>query len=140
MVAFSVEGSRPRSPFLEKPLKKPFLTGLIAAALLMPPLSVAHALGTSQQGIASYYGQKFHGRKTASGERYDHGAMTAAHRTAPFGSQIRVTNLANGRSVIVRVNDRGPWTRGRVVDVSGIAARQLGMTGRGLTRVSVSPL
>lgn len=121
-------------------MKKPFLTGLIMAALLMPPLSAAQAFAASQQGIASYYGQKFHGRKTASGERYDHNAMTAAHRTAPFGSQLRVTNLVNGRSVIVRVNDRGPWTRGRVVDISGAAARQLGMTGRGLTRVSVSPL
>ncbi len=112
----------------------------LCAAILTVPLAATDAFAASQQGIASYYGQKFHGRKTASGERYDHNAMTAAHRTAPFGSQIRVTNLSNGRSVVVRVNDRGPWVRGRVVDVSGAAARQLGMTGRGLTRVSVSPL
>jgi rare lipoprotein A len=140
MAAFSDEGSRSQSASRENPLKKFFLTGLIMVSLLTPPLSAAQALAADRQGIASYYGQKFHGRKTASGERYDHSAMTAAHRTAPFGSQLRVTNLSNGRSVIVRVNDRGPWVRGRVVDVSGVAARQLGMTGRGLTRVSVSPL
>jgi rare lipoprotein A len=112
----------------------------LSAALLTAPLATTEALALNQQGIASYYGQKFHGRKTASGERFNNNAMTAAHRSAPFGSQIRVTNLANGRSVVVRVNDRGPWVRGRIVDVSGVAARQLGMTGRGLTRVRVSSL
>ncbi len=111
-----------------------------AAAFLILPLAATDALALNQQGIASYYGQKFHGRKTASGERFNNSAMTAAHRSAPFGSQIRVTNLSNGRSVVVRVNDRGPWVRGRIVDVSGVAARQLGMTGRGLTRVRVSSL
>jgi rare lipoprotein A len=116
------------------------LTAAFAASLLVFQLTTTNALALNQQGIASYYGQKFHGRKTASGERYSHTAMTAAHRSAPFGSQIRVTNLANGRSVVVRVNDRGPWVRGRIVDVSGVAARQLGMTGRGLTRVRVSSL
>jgi rare lipoprotein A len=115
-------------------------TAAFAAVLLILPLATTDALALNQQGIASYYGQKFNGRKTASGERYSHGAMTAAHRSAPFGSQIRVTNLSNGRSVVVRVNDRGPWVRGRIVDVSGVAARQLGMTGRGLTRVRVSSL
>jgi rare lipoprotein A len=111
-----------------------------AAALLILPLAATDALALNQQGIASYYGAKFQGRKTASGERFNNSAMTAAHRSAPFGSQIRVTNLSNGRSVVVRVNDRGPWVRGRIVDVSGVAARQLGMTGRGLTRVRVSSL
>jgi rare lipoprotein A len=111
-----------------------------AVSLLMLPFAATDVLALNQQGIASYYGQKFHGRKTASGERFNNNAMTAAHRSAPFGSQIRVTNLANGRSVVVRVNDRGPWVRGRIVDVSGVAARQLGMTGRGLTRVRVSSL
>jgi rare lipoprotein A len=110
------------------------------APVLVFSLPATDAFALSQQGIASYYGQKFQGRKTASGERYNHAAMTAAHRSAPFGSQLKVTNLSNGRSVVVRVNDRGPWVRGRVVDVSGVAARQLGMTGRGLTRVSVSRL
>ncbi len=111
-----------------------------AAGLLITPLAAPEAVALNQQGIASYYGAKFNGRKTASGERYSHNAMTAAHRSAPFGSQIRVTNISNGRSVVVRVNDRGPWVRGRIVDVSGVAARQLGMTGRGLTRVRVSSL
>jgi rare lipoprotein A len=112
----------------------------LSAALLTAPFAATDALALNQHGIASYYGQKFHGRKTASGERFNNNAMTAAHRSAPFGSRIKVTNLANGRSVVVRVNDRGPWVRGRIVDVSGVAARQLGMTGRGLTRVRVSSL
>jgi rare lipoprotein A len=115
-------------------------TAAFAACVFSMPFATTDALALNQQGIASYYGQKFHGRKTASGERFNNNAMTAAHRSAPFGSQIRVTNLANGRSVVVRVNDRGPWVRGRIVDVSGVAARQLGMTGRGLTRVRVSSL
>ncbi len=117
-----------------------FTTAAFAASLLASSFAASPALALNQQGIASYYGAKFHGRKTASGERFNNNAMTAAHRSAPFGSQIRVTNLANGRSVVVRVNDRGPWVRGRIVDVSGVAARQLGMTGSGLTRVRVSSL
>jgi rare lipoprotein A len=110
------------------------------ATLLVLPLTAMDASAMNQTGIASYYGSKFHGRKTASGERFSNSAMTAAHRSAPFGSQLKVTNIANGRSVVVRVNDRGPFVRGRVVDVSAVAARQLGMTGRGLARVRVQSL
>jgi rare lipoprotein A len=116
------------------------LSAAFAAALLLSPVMASDAFAFNQTGIASYYGTKFHGRKTASGERFNNSAMTAAHRSAAFGALIRVTNLANGRSVVVRVNDRGPWVRGRIVDVSGVAARQLGMTGRGLARVRVSAL
>jgi rare lipoprotein A len=104
-------------------------------ALLSPTVKPAHAF--SQTGIGSYYGPELHGRKTASGERFNQSAMTAAHRTAPFGSRLKVTNLSNGRSVVVRVNDRGPFVRGRVVDVSAGAAKQIGMHGRGLARVRV---
>ena len=95
--------------------------------------------GGSQVGIASYYGltDGFHGRRTSSGERMDPWALTAAHRTYPFGTLLRVTNLANGRSVVVRVNDRGPFRRGRVIDVSRAAAKRLGFVSRGLTRVRV---
>ncbi|OBV12327.1 Rare lipoprotein A [Erythrobacter dokdonensis DSW-74] len=91
-------------------------------------------LGT---GTASYYGRKFHGRRTASGETFDMGAMTAAHRTLPFGSLVRVTNPANGRSVTVRINDRGPFSRGRVIDVSRAAAEELGLITRGHAPVAL---
>jgi len=91
-------------------------------------------------GLASYYADRFHGRKTASGERYDMNARTCAHPTAPFGTRLRVTVLETGRSVVVTVNDRGPFVKGRVVDLSRAAARSLGIVERGLARVRVEPL
>lgn len=91
-------------------------------------------------GVASYYASHFHGRRTASGERFDMAAMTAAHRTLPFGSKVRVTNPANGRSVVVRINDRGPFTRGRTIDVSHAAAERLGLIARGHGRVELALL
>jgi rare lipoprotein A len=106
----------------------------IAAACAFAPVTAA---AFPQVGMGSYYGQELHGRRTASGERFNQSALTAAHRTARFGTWLKVTNLANGRSVIVRVNDRGPFTRGRVVDISAAAARQIGMHGRGVARVRV---
>jgi rare lipoprotein A len=90
------------------------------------------------RGSASYYAAKFDGRRTASGERFDNDEMTAAHRTLPFGSLVRVTNPANGRSVVVRVNDRGPFTRGRLIDVSRAAAEELGMVARGHAQVELA--
>lgn len=101
------------------------------------PAESGTALGS---GMASYYAAKFNGRRTASGERFDVSAMTAAHRTLPFGSRVRVTNPANGRSVVVRINDRGPFTRGRTIDVSPAAAEQLGLIARGHGRVELSLL
>jgi rare lipoprotein A len=83
----------------------------------------------SERGLASWYGRKFHGRRTASGELYDMYAMTAAHRTLPLPSFARVSNPANGRSVIVRINDRGPFVKGRIVDLSYTAAQKLGVQG-----------
>jgi rare lipoprotein A len=91
-----------------------------------------------ETGIASWYGHPFHGRRTANGERYDMNAMTAAHRTMPLPSYAKVRNLANGREVIVRVNDRGPFRDGRVIDLSRAAARKLGITG--IARVEVRRL
>jgi rare lipoprotein A len=88
-----------------------------------------------EEGEASWYGPGLYGRKTASGEVLRPGTYTAAHRTAPFGTCLRVTNLENGRTVQVRVNDRGPYAAGRIVDVSETAARALGMRGQGVTRV-----
>ncbi len=89
------------------------------------------------RGSASYYAAKFHGRRTASGEPFDNADMTAAHRTLPFGSMVRVTNPATGASVVVRINDRGPFTRGRMIDVSRAAAQQLGLVARGHATVEL---
>ena len=83
------------------------------------------------RGSASYYASKFDGRRTASGERFDNQGMTAAHRTLPFGTLVRVTNLATGNSVVVRINDRGPFSAGRMIDVSRAAAEELGLVARG---------
>jgi rare lipoprotein A len=119
-------------------LKRKLMLAVLGSALFGLPSGSAHAF--KQNGMASYYGPGMQGRKTASGERFNQAAFTAAHRTAPFGSRLQVTNTANGRSVIVRVNDRGPFIRGRVVDVSTVAARQLGIVGRGVARVRVEKL
>jgi rare lipoprotein A len=93
--------------------------------------------GYVERGIASWYGTKFHGRSTSSGEPYDMLAMTAAHRTLPLPTYARVTNLSNGRSVIVKINDRGPFVKNRLIDLSYAAARKLGIvaTGTGLVEV-----
>ncbi|MCI0572315.1 MAG: septal ring lytic transglycosylase RlpA family protein [Myxococcaceae bacterium] len=91
------------------------------------------------EGLASFYGKAFAGRPTASGERFHPEAFTAAHRTLRFGSCLRVVNVENGRSVQVRVNDRGPFVKGRILDVSLGAARRLGMVERGLARVRLYP-
>ncbi len=90
------------------------------------------------QGSASYYAAKFHGRRTASGESFDNNAMTAAHRTLPFGTMVRVTNPSTGASVVVRINDRGPFTRGRMIDVSRAAAEELGLIARGHATVELA--
>lgn len=94
----------------------------------------------SQVGLASWYGKPFHGRTTASGERYDMHALTAAHRTLAFGTRVRVVNLKNGKSVVVRINDRGPFVKGRIVDVSRRAADQLAFRQDGVTKVRVEVL
>lgn len=109
------------------------LAAAAAAAFLAAALpNTAHA---TPDGTASWYGGKFHGRKTANGERFDQHALTAAHRTLPFGTKVRVTNERNGRSVVVRINDRGPFAKGRVIDLSRAAAERVGMVGSGTARV-----
>ncbi len=90
--------------------------------------------------MASWYGNPYHGRTTASGETYDMEAMTAAHPSLPFGSRIRVENLDTGRSVTVTINDRGPFVKDRILDVSRKAARELGMLGPGTARVRITLL
>ena len=91
-------------------------------------------------GMASYYGNELAGNRTASGERFNPSQLTAAHRSLPFGSRVRVTNTANGDSVIVRINDRGPLSHGRVIDVSHAAAREIGMHRSGTARVKLALL
>ena len=102
-----------------------------AAPAKAAPMAAA-AAGDVSEGKLAYYGKKFAGRKTASGERFNPGAMTMAHNSLPFGTKVKVTNLANKRSVVVRVNDRGPSTPDRVGDLSQAAARKVGATKSGV--------
>ncbi|MFN0265347.1 septal ring lytic transglycosylase RlpA family protein [Tepidamorphus sp. 3E244] len=90
------------------------------------------------QGVASWYGKAHHGRKTASGERFNMNAMTAAHKSLPFGTKVKVTNKRSGRSVVVRINDRGPYAGGRIIDLSRAAAQRLGLMQSGTAPVSVT--
>jgi rare lipoprotein A len=116
----------------------------LSAPLLMALLAFGCATArprtagsTYERGVASWYGPGFHGRATASGERYDMDALTAAHPSLPFGTLVEVVNLDNGRRVTVRINDRGPFEKGRVIDLSRAAARAIGMLGPGTARVEL---
>ena len=100
--------------------------------------SVAPVSRVIGSGVASFYGAELHGRRTASGERFDMHAHTAAHRTLPFGTRVLVTNPATGRSVTVRINDRGPFHGGRLIDLSRAAANEIGLVARGHGRVELS--
>jgi rare lipoprotein A len=113
--------------------------GLIAAAAIVLVVVPARAdsAASPTTGHASWYGEEFADRPTASGERYDPGKLTGAHRTLPLGSKVRVTNLMNGRSVLVTINDRGPYKRRRAIDLSYGAARALGMVRRGVAPVRI---
>lgn len=91
-------------------------------------------------GMASYYGAEFAGSRTANGERFDPAGLTGAHRSLAFGSRVAVTNLSNGQEVVVRINDRGPWGKGRIIDISHGAARQIGMHQSGTARVKLELL
>ena len=97
-----------------------------------PPTSASEQLGS---GKASFYGSQHHNKQTANGERFDQGSLTAAHRTLPFGTKVRVTNTRNGKSVVVRINDRGPFVRGRIIDLSKAAFERIGTTRSGVIRV-----
>ena len=112
-------------------------TAPLDAPIDAEPEAIERVLGA---GMASYYGAELAGRRTASGERFDPRGMTAAHRTLPFGSKVRVTNSANGRSVVVRINDRGPFTRGRLIDLSRSAAERIGLVARGHGEVQLALL
>lgn len=101
----------------------------------MPAVATQNPVRFTATGVASWYGTAFNHKLTASGERYDMDAMTAANRTLPLNTIVRVTNLENGKSVLVRINDRGPYVKGRIIDLSAKAARALGMTQDGVARV-----
>lgn len=120
------------------------LPGLALAGLLAgcagqsPSLGVGDAaVGQTQRGVAAYYASSYQGRRTASGERYDAAALTAAHRSLAFGTRVRVTNLDNRRQVTVRITDRGPFTAGRIIDLSRRAAERLDMVERGIAPVRI---
>jgi len=118
------------------------LLGLLAVFSLLAGCAsgLINPNGYDETGTASYYGAKHHGNKTASGEPFNQHALTAANRQLPFGTQVKVTNLDNDKSVVVRINDRGPHTRGRLIDLSRKAAEQLGMLGSGTARVRVQAM
>lgn len=106
----------------------------------VPPIAKIPAPSQStmtETGLASWYGSRHHGKRTASGEVFNQEKFTAAHRTLPWGSRVKVTNLANGKSVEVRINDRGPFSKGRIIDLSRAAARSLGMVEQGITTVRI---
>ncbi len=109
------------------------VAGLVVAIVLaFGIVQFVEDSATTQTGVASWYGPGFHGRKTASGERYDQNAMTAASRTLPLGTRVKVTNLENGKTVEVTINDRGPYVDGRIIDLSRAAARKLGFRKAGI--------
>ena len=109
---------------------------VLCFAIVLPVLAqAADTRNLLGEGTASYYGAELAGKRTANGERFDPGALTAAHRTLAFDSRVAVTNIANGKEVIVRINDRGPWGRGRILDMSHAAAKQLDMHRVGTARV-----
>jgi rare lipoprotein A len=115
---------------------------IVAAALALVAMQPGPALSAScyQTGTASWYGPGFHGRTAASGETYNQGAMTAAHRTLPFNAKVRVTLQRNGKSVTVRITDRGPYHGGRIIDLSKAAARKLGIINAGTGKVCLTRL
>jgi rare lipoprotein A len=102
-----------------------------------PEKTSARDAGWSQEGEISFYADKFHGRKTASGRRFDKNALTAAHRSLAFGTKVEVTNLSNGKTVIVEINDRGPYAEDRILDLSPAAAREIGMIGKGTVKARI---
>ena len=119
-------------------LKRLFLAWmLVIVASSTSVVSANPRPGDVLKGVASYYHDSLHGRKTASGERYDKAALTAAHKSLPLGTKVRVTNPATGKSIVVKINDRGPFIKGRIIDLSRRAARELKMVKKGLAKVRV---
>ncbi len=107
------------------------ITAVVLGCALGATPAAAEETKPLQKGVASWYGPGFHGKKTANGERFNTNDLTAAHKTLPFGTQLRVTNERTGKSVVVRINDRGPYAHGRVIDLSKAAAEAVGIEGVG---------
>src|SRR5215211_4214049 len=116
---------------MTKPLTALAITAVVLGYALGVTPVAAEETKPIQSGAASWYGPGFHGKKTANGERFNTNALTAAHKTLPFGTQLRVTNERTGKSVVVRINDRGPYAHGRVIDLSKAAAEAVGISGVG---------
>lgn len=123
--------------FNEKTINKHLLRIVMLCAVLLMSVTVTAQM---QTGKASFYAKNLFGRKTASGERLHKDSLTCAHRSYPFGTLLRVTNVLNGRKVIVRVNDRGPFHKGRIIDLSWGAAKELGMIAQGIASVTVEKM
>ena len=121
-------------------IEKWFSSLALALATSMLLWTAAAASGYDRVGEASWYGERYQGRSTASGEPFDMNALTAAHKRLPFGTMVQVTNLANNRSLVVRINDRGPYARGRIIDVSRRGADLLGFEHQGTAKVRVRVL
>lgn len=127
------QGERTREPAALSPAS-------VASSSPAPASSAARTFGSQQRGLVSMYGDQLAGKKTASGEAFDPAALTMAHPTLPFGTRVRVTNVENRRSVVVVVNDRGPFVRGRIADLSEAAARRLGMIADGVVEALLEVL
>ena len=130
----------PPRPSTEPPITAPSAPQPVTAPpqpRMVPPQSAAAGPFFTEEGLASFYGRAHSGKTTASGEKFDHRDFTAAHRTLAFGTLVRVTNLANGRTVTVEITDRGPRIPTRIVDISLAAAGALGMVEKGVTRVKL---
>jgi rare lipoprotein A len=124
-----------------KKFSKVALSAVLSLALCATPiLPQAFARDTVLSGVASWYGPGFHGRTTANGERYNMNELTAAHKSLKFGTKVRVTNEKNGKSVVVRINDRGPYIGSRIIDLSKQAAQAIDMIGPGTATVTVEVL
>jgi len=116
------------------------LVAILGCGSSRVPLADPALQGRVERGLASYYADRYHGRRTASGEVYSMHAMTAAHRTLPFGTEVRVTSLDTGKTIEVRITDRGPFVEGRIIDLSRRAAARLGMIDAGVAPVTVEVL
>lgn len=113
------------------------LSILLLLAASLPSCASALKVGSLAKGKASWYGESHQGNRTASGEKFDMNDLTAAHRSLPMGSKVKVTSVTSGKSVVVRINDRGPFSKGRIIDVSEAAAKELGMIKKGVDQVRI---
>jgi rare lipoprotein A len=123
-------------------MKSPLILSTLVAGLLLVGFDADARMtnGDVQTGKASYYHDRFHGRTTASGAKYNKNTLSAAHKTLPMGSKVKVTDTRSGKSVVVKINDRGPFVKGRVIDLSRAAAKQIGLTKKGVSPVKLEVL